>query len=166
MRTLFRYCKALVPLLLICGPAHAVGDESWPAAPKLLELATPYGTLAVSESEYVYEAKLKLDGVQIDPPISGMLNISYAFEMPDRQAALVAISKGNDSCPVIYRWVVLKADGYQVSPAFGSCSEHIRVSADARKLTLQTPSRELPDKVDTYVYDGKTVTQTSAIKKK
>lgn len=165
MHTLLRYCKALVPLLLICGPAHAVGDENWPAAPKLLELSTPYGTLAVSESEYVYEAQLKLDGVQIDPPISGMLNISYAFEMPDRQAALVSISKGNDTCPVIYRWVVLKADGYQVSPAFGSCSENIRVSADARQLMLQTPSRELPDTVDTYVYDGKTVKQTTGAKK-
>jgi len=166
MRTLLRYCKALVPLLLICGPAQAVGGGNWPAAPKLLELPTPYGTLAVSDSEYVYEAKLNLDGVQIDPPISGMLNISYAFELPDKQAALVSISKGNDACPVTYRWVVLQADGYHVSPAFGSCSEHIRVSADARKLVLQTPSRERPDTVDTYVYDGKTVTQTTEGKKK
>lgn len=160
MRTLpFLCCKALVSLWLICGPAQAVTNESWPAPPKLIELSTPYGTLAVGDSEYVYEARLKLDGVQVEPPITGMLSISYAFDMPDRQAALVSISKGNDACPVIYRWVILKADGYQISPEFGSCSEHIKVSADAKKLTLQTPNRESPGKVDTYVYDGKTVTQ-------
>lgn len=165
MRTFFRYCRALVSLFLICGPVHAVSDGSWPTAPKLIELPTPFGTLAVSESEYVYEAQLKLNGVLIDPPISGMLNISYAFELNDRQAALVSISKGNDACPVLYRWVILKADGYHVSPEFGSCSEHIRVSADARKLMLQTPSREAPGLIDTYVFDGKSVTQRTSKKK-
>ncbi|HLU80207.1 MAG TPA: hypothetical protein VKZ52_11670 [Burkholderiaceae bacterium] len=150
-------CKAAVSLLLACGPALAVPQENWPVAPKLTELATPYGTLAVSESEYVYEARLKLDDTEIDPPIVGMLSISYAFELPDRQAALVAINSGNDSCPVSYRWVVLRAEGYQVSPAFGSCSEQIQVSADGRTLTLKTPSRTSPGRVDTYVFDGKTV---------
>lgn len=152
-------CKAALCLLLVGGPVSAVTQETWPVAPKLTELTTPYGKLAVSESEYVYEARLKVNEIEIDPPVTGLLSISYAFELPDRQAALVAINSGNDSCPVSYRWVVLKADGYQVSPAFGSCSEHIQVSADARRLTLRTPNRKTPGEIDTYVFDGKEVKQ-------
>ncbi|NLC37284.1 MAG: hypothetical protein GX772_12775 [Alcaligenaceae bacterium] len=148
-------CKALATLLLVCGPAHASADENWPTTPKFIELSTPYGTLTVSESEYVYEAQLKLDGGQIDPPISGMLSLNYSFEMPDRQATLISISSGNNACPIMYRWMVMRADSYSISPAFGSCSEQIRVSADAKTLTLQTPNQESPEKIDTYVYDGK-----------
>ncbi len=154
-------CKAVLCLMLVAGQAGAANQEPWPVAPKLTELATPYGTLAVSESEYVYESRLKVNGTAIDPPITGLLSISYAFQLPDRQAALVAINSGNDACPVSYRWVVLKVDGYQVSPAFGSCSEHIQVSADSRRLTLRTPSRETPGEIDTYVFDGKEVRRVS-----
>lgn len=163
MRTLKSLsCKAIALFWLICGPSWAVAvDGSWPDAPKLIELPTPYGTLAVSESDYVYEAKLQLDGIQVEPAVSGMLNISYAFQMPDKQAALIAISKGSDQCPVIYRWIILKASGYHLSPEFGSCSELIKVSADMKALTLQTPNRESPETVDTYVYDGKTVRQVT-----
>ena len=157
--------KALLFLLVFCGPARALPEEAWPAAPRLLELPTPYGTLAVSESEYIYEARLKLDGTELTPRISGLLHISYAFELPGRQAALVAISQGNNTCPVSYRWVVLRADGYEVSPAFGSCSENIRVSADAKHLVLDTPNPDSPDKTDTYMYDGKTITHRTRSKK-
>lgn len=148
--------------MLAGATAFAASETNWPVAPKLIELPTPYGTLAVGESEYIYEAKLKLNGSLVEPQISGMLNISYAFSMPDTQAALVTISKGNESCPVSYRWVLLKADSYQVSPEFGSCSEHIKVSADSRKLTVQTPSREAPGDLDVYEYDGKTVKRRSS----
>jgi len=149
-------CKVLAALLFCCGLAHAGTAESWPAAPKLIELHTPYGTLNVSHSEYVYESRLLLDSIPVEPEIRGMLNIRQAFEMPGRQAALVSISTGSESCPISYQWVILEAGGYKVSPEFGSCSEDIRVSADARNLTLQTPG-EAPGQVDTYVYDGDTV---------
>lgn len=153
-------------LLLVCGAASAAPETNWPVAPKLIELPTPYGTLAVGDSDYVYEARLKLDGAQVEPLVTGMLSISYAFSMRDAQAALVTISKGNDACPVSYRWIVLRAEGYKVSPEFGSCSEHIHVTADAAKLTVQTPSRDKPGALDVYVYDGKTIRQGSSKKGK
>jgi|SRR5690606_22455684 len=160
MKTLLKSISIFVLCLLsLGGTASVASTESWPTAPRLMELPTPYGTLAISDSEYVYEARLQLDGVALEPAVTGMLYISYAFEFPDRHAALIGINQGNDKCPVSYRWVILKADGYQVSPAFGSCSEHIRVSANARSLTLQTPNRETPNKLDTYVFDGKNVKQ-------
>jgi len=158
MRTFsFLHRSTFVSLLLICGSALAAAEIDWPSAPKLIELPTPYGTLAVGESEYIYEARLHLNGAEVEPLISGMLNISYAFSLPESQVALITISKGNEACPVSYRWVVMKAQGYTISPEFGSCSEQIRVSADTRLLTLQTPSQEAPGVLDTYVYDGKTV---------
>lgn len=157
--------KALLCLMVFCGPARALPEEAWPAAPKLVELSTPYGTLAISESEYIYEARLKLDGIELNPRIRGLLYISYAFELPGRQAALISISQGNDACPVSYRWVILKAGGYEVSPAFGSCSENIRVRADAKRLTVDTPSRESPEKIDSYVYDGHAIKQRTRSKK-
>ncbi len=153
----FLYRTALASLLLATGTALASPEVNWPVLPKLNELPTPYGTLAVGRSEYVYEARLELNGTQVEPQVSGMLNISYAFNMPQALAALVVVSKGYDACPVTYRWVVLKPDSYQVSPEFGSCSEHIRVSADSRHLTVLTPSREKPGALDVYTYDGKTV---------
>lgn len=152
---LFR--TALASLLLATSAAVASSEVNWPVLPKLNELPTPYGTLSVGASEYVYEARLQLDGILVEPLVSGMLNISYAFNMPQAQAALVVINKGYDACPVTYRWVVLNASSYRVSPEFGSCSENIRVSADSRRLTVQTPSREKPGALDVYVYDGKTV---------
>jgi hypothetical protein len=151
------FCGALASLALGFGSTVAATEATWPLLPKLIELPTPYGTLAVSESEYVYEARLKLDGKEIEPGIVGMLNISYAFSMPQAQAALIVINRGNDSCPVSYRWIVLKPDGYNVTPEFGSCSERIRVTADSARLTVQTPSRDGPGLLDVYVYDGKTV---------
>jgi hypothetical protein len=77
-------------LLMLCGAALAAPESNWPVAPKLIELPTPYGTLAVGDSDYVYEARLKLDGAQVEPLVTGMLSISYAFSMQDAQAALVA----------------------------------------------------------------------------
>jgi len=144
-------------LIFASASALAAPEANWPIPPKLIELPTPYGTLAVGESEYVYESKLKLDDTLLEPTISGMINIHYAFSMPNAQAALVSISRGNDTCPVSYRWVILRADGYTISPEFGSCSEHIRVTADSRKLTLQTPNPESPDTLDVYVFDGTSV---------
>lgn len=158
MRTLsFLHRSLFVSFLLMCGAASATAENNWHAASRLIELPTPYGTLAVGDSEYIYEARLQLDGIEVKPSVSGLLSIDYAFSMPDSQVALVAIAQGNDACPVSYRWVILKADGYRVSPEFGSCSEQIRVNANTRQLTVQTPSLESPGNLDIYVYDGESV---------
>src|SRR5690606_24407777 len=160
----FLSITALCSLLVFGGVAQATGDAAWPTQPKLMQLPTPYGTLEVSDSDYIYESRLKLDGVELEPLVKGRLHISYAFELPDRQAALVAISQGNDTCPVSYRWVVVKAGSYQLSPAFGSCSEKIRVSANAKFLTLLTPNRDAPEHTDVYVYDGKAIKHSTQAK--
>jgi len=124
-------------------------------------LDTPYGTLNIATSEYIYESRLRVDDNDVDPPVRGILNITYAFSTPKAQVALVSVNSGNNGCPVSYRWVVLEKSGYTVTPEFGSCSEHIKVSATGRLFTLQTPSQNR-DKIDIYTFDGKTIKRRSA----
>lgn len=140
--------------------AHA--SDGWPISPSRLNLATPYGTLHIATSEYVYESALRVDDADVEPAIRGILNITYAFDMPKAQAALVSINKGNNGCPVMYRWIVLEEKGYKVSPEFGSCSDQIKVTATGRLFTMQTPSAQKRDKIDIYTYDGKTVKRRTA----
>ncbi|HEY9280184.1 MAG TPA: hypothetical protein VIP51_08935 [Eoetvoesiella sp.] len=146
-------------LLLACTPAVGTTQAQWPQAPSRLNFSTPYGNLGVANSDYVYESTLRIDNIDITPEIKGLLNITYAFAMPKAQAALVSISDGNNRCPISYRWVILHSKGYEVSPAFGSCSRQIKVTVAGTKFTLETPNNQKPDKIDIYVYDGKTVKQ-------
>lgn len=145
--------------LVFCGWTATATETDWPASPSRLALATPHGSLHITPSDYIYEAVLRLGDQDIKPRIVGLLNIPYAFEMPGFHAALVSISKGNDGCPVAYRWVRIDKSGYSVTPEFGSCSENIQVKAAGKALTVLTPSSTTPDKIDTYIYDGKDVTR-------
>lgn len=136
-------------------------SQTWPPLPSRPDFATPYGTLSIKSYEYVYEARLQIDQVEISPPVEGLLNITYAFSLPNAEAALVSISDGDPHCPFKYRWVVLDRKGYTVSPAIGSCSENIKVSVKGPRFFLETPDHQKPDKIDTYIYDGKALTRRS-----
>jgi hypothetical protein len=159
-----RLASWLLPAIFFAASSAAVhaADPVWPPQPSRLELESPYGKLNVLASEYVYEALLRLDDVPIKPQIRGILNIPYAFSLPKSHAALVSISSGDNDCPIAYRWVILRKTGYKVSPKFGSCSEHIKVSAQGPRFTVRTPNRENPGKIDVYIYDGKTLSQRIA----
>lgn len=161
MHVLLRH---LLPIaaLLAAASATASAPSTWPVSPSRLELLTPYGTLSVATSEYVYESRLLINGHEADPAIRGMLNISYAFYLPSSGAALISVDTGNNICPISYRWVILDKAGYKLSPAFGSCSGQIQVTATRTLFTLKTPSPQKPDKIDVYTYDGKTIKHTIA----
>ncbi|MFO8212403.1 hypothetical protein R2K36_33625, partial [Pseudomonas aeruginosa] len=64
----------------------------WRALPSSLAFETPYGTLSVQTREYIYESKLYLDNVLIQPLIQGRLDITYAYQIDDAHAALISIS--------------------------------------------------------------------------
>ncbi len=144
-------------LLMLGSPAALPSQTTWPVSPSRLLLPTPYGTLHVASNDYVYESRLQVDNTDVDPQVRGIINITYAFDMPTSRVALVSINTGNNGCPISYRWVVLEKSGYKMSPEFGSCNEQIKVTATRRLLTLQTPSTHTPNQIDVYVYDGKTV---------
>jgi hypothetical protein len=143
-------------MLTLASVARAEQAE-WPAAPSRLSLSTPFGTLSVKDSDYVYESILLYQGQPVKPTIKGIVNITYAFSLPKTQAALISVNLGSYECPYVYRWVLIDKKGYQVSPKFGSCSNKIKVSATAHSFTVETPSAEDPNKIDVYVYDGDTI---------
>jgi len=148
--------------LLLCLLGSLLGGASaaspnWPAAPSRLQFDTPYGTLQVKDNEYIYESRLHFNDADVAPVVQGLLNIPYAFSLPSSQIALVSINTGHTDCPVSYRWVELKKNGYTVSPAFGSCSDQIKVTVQGRNFLVQTPNSQKPDKIDVYAYDGKTI---------
>lgn len=152
--------KYLVAALIVGHASVSLASDpsQWPTAPSRLVLETPYGDLQVSPSDYIYESRLMLDDHEIDPLIQGLLNIPYAFSSPDFHVALVSIDTGTPVCPISYAWIMLKNDGYSVTPRFGSCSEHIKVSAEGSVFSLLTPNETDPDQIDSYLYDGQTVT--------
>lgn len=151
---------AVLLLLSLTGLSLSAASSTqphWPEVPSRLEFDTPYGRLQIKDNEYIYESRLYIDEADVDPVIEGLLNIPYAFSLPSAQVALVSINSGDDDCPVSYRWVVLNTKGYSISPAFGSCSEQIKVTVQERNFVVQTPNSQTPDKIDVYAYDGKTV---------
>lgn len=152
---------SLFSVLMSCGSAAMAQPQTWPPLPSRLDFVTPYGTLGIKSYEYVYEARLQIDHVEIRPTVEGLLNITYAFNLPNAEAALVSISDGDLHCPFKYRWVILNRKGYVVSPAIGSCSEKIKVSVKGQQFFLETPDHQKPDKIDTYIYDGKALTRRS-----
>jgi len=160
MRILFK-SFVVTAALAVSGTSFATASGHWPAVPSRLALDTPYGNLHVSSSEYVYESRLMLDDREIEPLVTGLLNIPYAFSADDFHVALVSVDTGQKACPFHYKWVMLKSEGYTVTPRFGSCSEKIRVDTENAGFTMLTPSIEQPGKLDRYIYDGETVTHAT-----
>ena len=167
-----KLCTLLHPLALIltgtlaCSLAAAKEPElapAWPTLPSILHLPSEYGTLHIAINDYVHESALQIDNQPITPEVRGLLNITYAFKMPDAQAALVSINSGNDTCPLSYRWVLLRSNGHLVSPAFGSCSEKIRVSTEGKTLKIETPNQADQAKIDVYSYSGGTTVSRTTI---
>ena len=144
---------------LACSQGSMASTAEWPASPSRLVLPSPYGTLQVKTTDYIYESHLLLDGKEVQPHMVGLLNIPYAFTLPGKLSALISVNSGSSVCPVQYRWVTLYKGGYHVSRPFGSCSSQIKVSAIGRRFELATPSKAAPNKIDIYVYDGRNIKQ-------
>lgn len=155
--------KGLIPALLCVASLWGVHglasaeNSAWEAPPSALVFETPHGTLQVRTREYVYESRLYLNDTPVQPSINGLINITYAYQIDDTHAALIAVNDGNGECPVHYYWITLNKKGYELSPKLGSCSPHIRVSVQGTSLILATPNPQQANKVDVYTYDGKTI---------
>ncbi len=155
-----RFIPGLLSVVMLCAglaPALARAGDSWPVPPSRSVLATPYGTLAVRTTSYVYGSALTLDGAEVQPPIKGLIAISYAYRMGKRNVALISVDTGDPACPVRYHWIALEKSGHRVTKAFGSCSPKIRVTARGRTLLLETPSADDPGKTELWTYDGRSV---------
>ncbi|MER1966261.1 hypothetical protein [Castellaniella sp. GW247-6E4] len=155
-----RFIPGLLSAIMLCAglaPAHSQTADLWPDPPFRNVLATPYGTLEVRTTSYVYGSALLLDGTEVEPPIEGLINISYAYRVGKRSVALISVDTGDRACPIHYHWIALDKSGHRVTKAFGSCSPKVRVSIHGRNLQLETPSADAPGKIDLWSYDGRSV---------
>ncbi len=149
---------AAVAVCAMVGTSVAEAAEMiWPVPPSRVALDTPYGALTVKASDYVYESVLLLDGKAVTPKIEGIVNITYAFATQKSQIALVSVNSGSYRCPVTYHWITVDKNGYIVSPAFGSCSQKIKVFTVGSKFVMETPNAQHADEIDVYTYDGKSI---------
>lgn len=139
--------------------ASRATTQAWPTQPSQLSVSTPYGHVQVSQSDYVYDARLMVDATTIEPEIKGLLNLPYAFNVGQSQSVLISIDTGMGDCPISFRWLTLKKEGYKLSDPFGSCTPKIRVSNQGATLIVHTPNSSRLDQVDEYRYDGHIIRQ-------
>ncbi|CAM5373318.1 hypothetical protein AFAE65S_01742 [Alcaligenes phenolicus] len=78
-KVFIRYVVIGLGLALQPFVAHSAASQTWPQPPSQLSLDSPYGTLQVSQSDYVYEAQLQLDSQIIAPELKGLINIPYGW---------------------------------------------------------------------------------------
>ncbi|HEX7386632.1 MAG TPA: hypothetical protein VF285_05045 [Castellaniella sp.] len=142
-------------------PATGSTVDEWPAAPKRVVLETPYGTLAIRASDYLYGAMLTFNQAATTPHLQGILNIPYAYQVGKQQMALVSEDKGLPDCPVTYYWVVINSTGYHISAPFGSCSTQIRLVTQGALLRMETPDHQDATKLDVWTFNGKKVQKTT-----
>lgn len=94
LKVFIRYVVIGLSLALQPFVAHSAASQTWPQPPSQLSLDSPYGTLQVSQSDYVYEAQLQLDSQIIAPELKGLINIPYAFRQSNNQTALISVDNG------------------------------------------------------------------------
>ncbi|CAM5213955.1 hypothetical protein CDEF62S_04461 [Castellaniella defragrans] len=138
-------------------PAFGATPYYWPATPKRTALETPYGTLDIRASDYVYGATLTFNHTPTIPRLQGILNIPYAYDVGRKQMALVSEDKGIPDCPVTYYWVVISEQGYRLSAPFGSCSADIRLTVHGTLLSMETPSRDDKTRLDIWTFNGQKI---------
>lgn len=148
----------LTAFCILCLSRPAIGTTApWPATPSRTTLQTPYGVLEVRSSDYVYESHLLFDGKKVQPEISGIVNITYAYQVGKTRVALIAVDTGSSTCAVTYHWMTIRKAGYRITKPFGSCSEDIRVTTQGKQFVLSTPNLNKVGAIDTWVFDGRTV---------
>jgi hypothetical protein len=135
----------------------AATTTPWPTPPSLTRLETPFGTLEVRETGYVYESYLTFDGKKVEPDISGLINITYAYRLNEARVVLIAVNSGSPACLVTYRWMTIRKGGYTLTEPFGSCSQDISVVTRGDRFVLRTPNKDKAGAIDTWVYDGHSV---------
>lgn len=158
-----RFTTGLLCLIALGATPVAVcaATDQWPANPQRASLETPYGTLSVRASDYLYGATLTFNHTPTTPRLQGILNIPYAYVVGRRQMALVSLDNGQTNCPISFYWVVISDQGYRITEPFGSCSDDIRMSSKGRLLRMETPDPANPGKMDVWEFDGQKIYKRS-----
>lgn len=141
--------------------------------------STRYGKFQIKESQTYPRGALYFNQKLVTPVIEGNngLSIENIYKLQKDDVALVE-EIGGSGCPVTLYFVkVTPTKQLSVSPAFGSCSDLIKVSAKTNQIIITMPNfigapesaeqeRRVAKRKMTYIYNGNVVKENGKILKR
>ena len=140
---------------------------------------TRYGQFQVKASDAYPQGALFFNEKIVNPLIEGNESLSfegiYQLNIDD---VLLVRDNGGSGCPVTLYFVkVSPAQKLSVSPAFGSCSDVIKVAAKERQITVTMPDfigapendaqeKAIAKRKMTYIYDGDFIKENGKVLKR
>lgn len=143
------------------------------------DISSRYGKFQIKESQTYPQGALYFNQKLVTPVIEGNngLSIENIYKLQKDDVALVE-EIGGSGCPVTLYFVkVTPTKQLTVSPAFGSCSDLIKVSAQTNQIVITMPDfmgapeseeqeRQVAKHKMTYIYDGNVVKENGKILKR
>ena len=139
---------------------------------------TRYGQFQIKASEDYPQGALYFKQKLVQPVIEGNNSLSVeGIYTLDKDDVLLVQDNGGSGCPVTLYFVkISESQKPSVSPAFGSCSDLIKVTAKEKQITVTmpdfmgAPESEAQEKAVgkhkmTYVYDGHVIKENGKILK-
>jgi hypothetical protein len=119
--------------LLLLASASAPAQET-------TTIQTRFGALTVSDA-----GVLLFKGTPVQPTIeaNNSLDLSKPFEIGAADVVLVT-DNGGTSCPALYYFVTVTKSGAKVSPAFGTCSDLIKIKHIGDSISVSMPGYQGP----------------------
>lgn len=138
-----------------------------------------YGQFQIKESDKYPTGALYFNHKLVNPVIQGNNSLSVAgqYKLANDDVILVK-ENGGSGCPVTLYFVKLSpSQKISVSPAFGSCSDLIKVTAKEKVIRVTMPDfmgapeseeqeREVGKHKMVYVYDGNIIKENGKILKR
>jgi hypothetical protein len=99
------------------------------------DIVTRFGSLTINN-----ENILLFKGRPFTPQIQGNNSLSLAKKIQmDKKDVILIEDNGGTSCPSQYYFVTMSASGAKATPAFGTCSDLIKIKQKGDIITVSMP---------------------------
>ena len=121
-----KYILGIALLLLACAGAQAQETAT---------IQTRFGALMVNDA-----GVLLFKGAPFQPTIeaNNSLDLSEPYQIGSSDIVLVT-DNGGTSCPALYYFVTVTKSGAKATPAFGSCSDLIKIKRMGDSVSVSMP---------------------------
>ena len=140
---------------------------------------TRYGQFQVKASDAYPQGALYFNQKRVNPVIEGneSLSVEGVYKL-NKDDVLLVQDNGGSGCPATLYFVkVSSSQKVSVSPAFGSCSDLIKVSAKEKQITVTMPDfigdpendaqeKAVAKRKMTYIFDGNFIKENGKILKR
>jgi hypothetical protein len=118
------------PIITVTALLFAVSSVAWAQ-----NLSTRFGTLTVDE-----EHLLGFRGRPVQSKVQGNNSLTFVktFAMGSKDVVLVQ-DNGGTACPAQYHFVTVSSSGAKATPAFGSCSDLVKVARVGDAIKVEMP---------------------------